>query len=83
MLLTLWRKAVESTALATEFVAFCLERRPACWPEIYDEMCWVASQRLFRGLGYTELSQEGVFFSLTHLPRLRRLVEQVSQTMYS
>jgi len=74
---------VESTALATEFVTFCLQRRPVCWPEIYDEMCWVAGRRLIRGLGYADLSQEGLFLGLTHMSHLRRLVEQVSQTVGS
>lgn len=69
---------MEANGLAVEFVTFCLERRPAHWPEIYDEMCWVASRRLFRGLGYEDLSQEGLSLDLTHLPHLRQLVERVS-----
>ena len=68
---------MEPTALATEFVAFCLQRRPARWPEIYDEMCWVAGRRLFRGLGYEDLSRAGLCLDLTHFSSLRRLVEQV------
>ncbi len=70
---------MEPTALATEFVAFCLKRRPARWPEIYDEMCWVAGRRLFRGLGYAELSHAGLHLDLTHLSYLRRLVDLVAQ----
>ena len=69
---------MELTGLAAEFIAFCLQRRTAHWPEIYDEMCWVAGRRLFRGLGYAELSREGLPLDLTHMVRLRCLVEQVS-----
>lgn len=69
---------MEPSELATEFILFCLKRRPARWPEIYDEMCWVAGRRLFRGLGYEDLSHEGLSLALTGLPQLRRLVEEVS-----
>jgi hypothetical protein len=69
---------VESTPLATEFVTFCLARRSAHWPEIYDEMCWVAGRRLFHGLGYEDLSRAGLFLDLTHMTHLRHLVEQVA-----
>ncbi len=69
---------MEPSNLATEFILFCLKRRPARWPEIYDEMCWVAGRRLFRGLGYEELSREGLSLALTGLPQLRHLVEEVS-----
>lgn len=68
---------VKSTALASEFVAFCLQRRPARWPEIYDEMCYVAGRRLFRGLGYEELARAGLSLDLTRFSHLRRLVEEV------
>jgi len=70
---------MEMAGLSAEFVTFCLKRRPARWPEIYDEMCWVAGRRLFRGLGYEDLSRQGLFLDLTHLVPLRRLVEQISQ----
>jgi len=69
---------MESTGLAAEFITFCVQRRTARWPEIYDEMCWVAGRRLFRGLGYAELSRAGLPLDLTHVPHLRRLVEQIS-----
>ena len=69
---------MESTGLATEFITFCLRRRTARWPEIYDEMCWVAGRRLFRGLGYAELSRAGLPLDLTQMVPLRHLVEQIS-----
>jgi len=69
---------METNGLATDFIAFCVQRRSARWPEIYDEICWVAGRRLFRGLGYVELSSAGVPLGLPHITRLRRLVEQVA-----
>ncbi|MBN1485039.1 MAG: hypothetical protein JXA37_09980 [Chloroflexia bacterium] len=72
---------MQDATLATEFIAFCLQRRPAAWPDIYDEMCWVASRRLFQGLGYAELSRQGLSLNLTQLPYLRRLVEQTAQAL--
>ncbi len=71
---------MEVNTLAAEFVTFCLTRRAATWPEIYDEMCWVAGRRLFHGLSYEDLSREGVFLDLTHLAQLRHLVEQISRS---
>ena len=34
---------------AMEFVRFCHRRKRVGWPELYDEMCAVASRGLFRG----------------------------------
>lgn len=69
---------MELTGLAAEFIEFCVQRRSARWPEIYDEICWVAGRRLFHGLGYSELSSAGLPLGLPHIARLRRLVEQVA-----
>src|SRR6266576_1380121 len=38
--------------VAIDFISFCLSRRPVEWPLLYDEMCYVASNKLYRGLGY-------------------------------
>jgi hypothetical protein len=62
---------------AIEFVRFCYRRRPHGWPELYDEMCHVASRRLFRGWGLGELADQGIGFSLFETPRLAALVETV------
>ena len=62
---------------AVEFVRFCYRRRPHGWPELYDEMCHVASRRLFRGWGLGELADQGIGFSLFETPRLAALVEMV------
>ena len=62
---------------AVEFVRFCHRRRRVGWPELYDEMCAVASRGLFRGWGIDELSTEGIGFSLFELPALAALVGRV------
>ena len=62
---------------AIEFIKFCYRRRPHGWPDLYDEMCHVASRRLFRGWGPGELGENGIGFSLFETPRLAALVETV------
>lgn len=69
----------EPNPTAKEFVAFCLKRKgSAAWPALYDEMCWVASKRLFRGMGYMELSAHGVSLGLHNIDRLGQVVDEVS-----
>src|ERR1035437_10175927 len=55
---------------AAEFVRFCRDRRRVGWPELYDEMCVVATHRLFRWYGYAELWELGIWFSLFGTTRL-------------
>jgi hypothetical protein len=62
---------------AVEFVRFCYRRRRVGWPELYDEMCAVASRGLFRGWGNDELSAQGIGFSLFELNGLAALVSRV------
>jgi hypothetical protein len=62
---------------AIEFVRFCYARRRVGWPELYDEMCAVASRGLFRGWGSDELSAEGIGFTLFEMPALAVLVHRV------
>ena len=52
------------TSDAAEFVRFCHRRRRVGWPELYDEMCQVASRGAFRGWGPSELAEHGIGFSL-------------------
>lgn len=70
--------AHDPAPILVEFVTFCLERKGYQWPALYDEMCWVASRRLFRGMGYAELSEHGIFLGLTGLDRLRQLAERLA-----
>ena len=60
-----------------EFVRFCYHRRRVSWPTLYDEMAAVAARGTFRGLGFAELSEKGICFSLNDLPRLAAMTEQV------
>ncbi len=65
------------TPEAEAFVRFCYGRRRVGWPELYDEMCLVATRGLFRGMGRDELAEVGVGFSLLGTPRLAELTHRV------
>jgi hypothetical protein len=65
------------TADAVEFVRFCYARRRVGWPELYDEMCAVASRGLFRGWGPDELEAHGIGFGLFEIPRLATRVCEI------
>ncbi len=62
---------------AADFVRFCRERRHVGWPELYDEMCVVATRRLFRGYGFAELGELGIGFSLFETMHLAAVVAGV------
>jgi hypothetical protein len=66
-----------STSEAEAFVRFCYQRRRVGWPELYDEMCAVATRGLFQGMGHDDLAEIGVGFSLFETPRLARIVALV------
>lgn len=66
--------------VAIDFITFCFERRGVEWPSLYDEMCYVAGNRLYRGLGYEELREAGLDFTLGGLGRTSRLVKEVTRT---
>ena len=68
-------------ALAIEFIAFCFQRRPVEWPQLYDEMCYVAGNRLYKGLGYEELRAAGLDFTLSGLARTSRVAAEVTRSM--
>jgi hypothetical protein len=63
---------------AEAFVRFCYQRRRVGWPELYDEMCAVATRGLFRGMGHDALADVGVGFSLFETPRLAQLVARIA-----
>ena len=52
------------------FIRHCHEMRGASWPELYDEMCGVASRHEFRGWDHADLEARGLTFSLLEMPRL-------------
>ena len=62
---------------AEAFVRFCYQRRRVGWPELYDEMCAVATRGLYQGMGSDALAEIGVGFSLFETPRLAQLVARV------
>jgi hypothetical protein len=64
---------------AVAFVRFCYRRRKAGWPELYDEMCAVASRRLYNGWGFAELAEHGIGFSLFETPSLAVLAHEVAR----
>jgi hypothetical protein len=70
--------AGQPTPEAEAFVRFCYERRRVGWPELYDEMCAVATRGLFRGMGTDALAEIGVGFSLFATPQLAALVARVA-----
>ena len=71
--------AVPLTAEAIDFVRFCYRRRQVGWPELYDEMCAVASRGLYQGWGLAELSDHGIGFSLFETPALARVAADVAR----
>ena len=67
-----------ATDAALDFVRFCHRRRRVGWPQLYDEMCAVASRGLYHGWGFGELAEHGVAFGLAEMPRLAGFVAQIA-----
>ncbi len=63
---------------ALDFVRFCHRRRRVGWPELYDEMCAVASRGLYHGWGFGDLAEHGIAFNLMEMPRLAGIVATVA-----
>jgi hypothetical protein len=72
----------EIPAQLRDFILFCAQRRSPQWPAIYDEMTRVAGARLFQGLGYKELKQMGLSFSLSSIDKTIQLVKRVLSASY-
>lgn len=64
---------------AEAFVKFCYQRRRVGWPELYDEMCAVATRGLFHGMGPADLAEIGIGFSLFETPQLAQLVVRIAR----
>ena len=62
---------------AIEFVRFCYRRKHVGWPELYDEMCAVASRGLFRGWGPDDLATRGIRFGLFEMHALAIAVTEL------
>lgn len=67
--------------VAIEFIAYCFERRAVEWPQLYDEMCFVAGNRLFKGLGYEELREAGLDLTLGGMSRTSRLASEITKQL--
>jgi hypothetical protein len=67
--------------VAIDFISFCLSRRAVDWPFLYDEMCFVASNKLYRGLGYEELREVGIDLALSGLVKTSRIANEVIRQM--
>ena len=67
--------------VARDFILFCARRNHKEWPALYDEMCWVAGHRLFRGLGYAELRKVGIALSLGHIEDTIGMVDAITARM--
>lgn len=67
--------------MAIAFIAFCFERSQREWPRLYDEMCYVASQRLYKGLGYDELRDAGVDLTFTGMTKMSRVAKEVAREL--
>jgi len=65
--------------VAIDFISFCLSRRAVEWPFLYDEMCYVASNKLYRGLGYEELREVGLDLALSGLVKTSRIANEVAR----
>ena len=65
--------------VAVDFISFCLSRRAVDWPFLYDEMCYVASNKLYRGLGYEELREVGLDLALSGLVKTSRIANEVAR----
>jgi hypothetical protein len=61
--------------LARDFVLFCISRCGRQWPDLYDEMCWVAGRRLFHGMSYKELNNVGLSLSLNDIEDTIKIVD--------
>jgi len=61
-----------------DFILFCVERNGNDWPSLYAEMANVSSQRLFRGLGYSELQKVGLSLSLSNIDELYQQIKQAT-----
>src|SRR5437867_4089485 len=67
--------------MAIDFITFCYQRDRREWPRLYDEMCYVASKRLYRGLGYDELKDAGVDLTFSGMARMSRIAKEVTRQL--
>jgi hypothetical protein len=64
------------------FILYCARERRE-WPQLYDEMCRVAGQGLYKGLRYRDLRRLGLSLGLHHIDDTIQLVEAVTDSKIS
>ena len=74
-----------ASKIAYEFVRDVLKQNPNAktFGAIYDAMWRTASYRSFYNLGYEELAQAGISFSLLSVNKLEGLIHEVQSSMAS
>ncbi len=73
---------MEEDATALEFIRFALGHNPRAqdFASQYDALTRSASARAFRNLGYRELQEAGISFSLLSTEKLQHLIERAQAT---
>jgi hypothetical protein len=68
---------MSASPVALEFVRFVLRQNPGAteFTTLYDAMARTAAARSFQDLGYRELAEVGVSFSLLATDRLEALIK--------
>ncbi len=64
---------------AAGFILYCV-RSHSKWPALYDEMCRVAGQGLYQGLGHKDLRRLGLSLGLNHIEETIQLIESVTES---
>jgi len=65
-----------------DFIAYCASQSGSIdWPAIYDGMCRAAARKSFRGMGYAELREAGIYLDIFELHRTCQLVQAVRQNL--
>jgi hypothetical protein len=71
---------MENSSMAKEFVTFCVSEcgDELSWDNLYDQMCWTAGRRSYKGMGYRELAAIGVGLGINDLDGTYALAKEVA-----
>jgi len=69
--------------VSRDFILYCLGDGEQTFPALYDRMCWVASHRLFRGMGYEGLRKAGLSLSLNGIEETYKMVDAALAQAYN
>lgn len=59
------------------FILYCIGRGGKKWPSLYDEMCRVAAQRHYQGMGYSQLKKLGLALGLANVEETYQIVDAI------